>query len=80
MEVEMLLAQSASHRVAAGIHVAQLLSQDATGFRLTPMRCGVKRRPAVKVHGRHVHAALREQPEEQNCSEANLQRVDASAK
>lgn len=67
--VKSVPAAAGAHRVAAGLHVAQLLGQNAAGVGLTPVRCGVQRRPAVKVHSRHVHSALRQQPaqREQSC-------------
>ncbi|TNN44242.1 hypothetical protein EYF80_045570 [Liparis tanakae] len=54
------------YRVTASLHVAQLLGEDAAGLPLTPVRRGVERRPAVKVHRRHVQPTLTQDPTQQH--------------
>lgn len=53
------------HRVATGLHIAQLFSQNAAGLPLTPVCRSVERRPAIKVHSWHIHPTLTQYPRQQ---------------
>lgn len=53
------------YRVAAGLHIAQLFSQNPTGLPLTPVCRRVERRPAIKVYSWHIHPTLAQYPRQQ---------------
>lgn len=55
-----------THRVASGLHIAQLFSKNAAGLPLTPVCCSVERSPAIEVHGWHIQPTLTQYPGQHN--------------